>query len=49
MTKTKVVVSTNNQPVEHDRLTQECAELDAHAEQDMADLGLKEDLAAWPN
>ena len=34
--------------LEHQRLARECAKLDVDAEQDMADLGLGEDLDAWP-
>ncbi|MBV8202876.1 MAG: ribbon-helix-helix protein, CopG family [Acidobacteria bacterium] len=31
------------------RLAQECAKLDLQAEQALADVGLGEDLAAWPS
>jgi Arc/MetJ-type ribon-helix-helix transcriptional regulator len=34
--------------LEHDRLAKECANLDPDFEQEMADMGLDEDLAAWP-
>lgn len=34
--------------LEHGRLAQECAKLDVHFEQDMADVGLDEDLKSWP-
>ena len=32
----------------HNRLAQECAKLDSHFEQEMADIGLSEDLDSWP-
>ncbi len=34
--------------LEHDRLAKECAKLEISFEQDMADVGLDEDLASWP-
>lgn len=34
--------------LEHDRLAKECAKLDVHFEQEMADIGLNEDLEGWP-
>lgn len=34
--------------LDHDRLARECAKLDVHVEQEMADIGLKEDLKSWP-
>jgi Arc/MetJ-type ribon-helix-helix transcriptional regulator len=34
--------------LEHGRLAKECAKLDAHFEQEMADLGLDEDMDEWP-
>lgn len=35
--------------IEHYRLSEECSKLDPESEQEMADMGLDEDLAAWPN
>jgi len=34
--------------LEHSRLAQECEKLDVNFEQEMADIGLDEDLEAWP-
>jgi metal-responsive CopG/Arc/MetJ family transcriptional regulator len=34
--------------LEHGRLARECAKLDPHEEQDIADMGLDEDLESWP-
>jgi metal-responsive CopG/Arc/MetJ family transcriptional regulator len=34
--------------LEHDRLARECAKLNVDAEQEMADMGLDEDLTSWP-
>ena len=34
--------------LEHSRLARECAKLDVHFEQEMADADLEEDLKAWP-
>ena len=36
------------QQLEHDRLAEECSKLNPHFEQEMADIGLDEDLASWP-
>jgi metal-responsive CopG/Arc/MetJ family transcriptional regulator len=36
------------QHLEHSRLAQECEKLDAHFEQEMAEIGLDEDLEVWP-
>jgi len=33
--------------LEHDRFAEECAKFDPHFEQEMADIGLSEDLASW--
>ena len=34
---------------EHTRLARECAKLDVNIEQEMAGMGLDEDLESWPN
>ena len=34
--------------IEHRRLAEECAKLDRESEQELAEMGLKEDAAAWP-
>ena len=34
--------------LEHGRLSRECAKLDPNEEQEIADMGLDEDLASWP-
>ncbi|EKD70304.1 MAG: hypothetical protein ACD_46C00575G0004 [uncultured bacterium] len=34
--------------LERGRLARECAKLDIDAEQEMADMGMDEDLEAWP-
>jgi metal-responsive CopG/Arc/MetJ family transcriptional regulator len=34
--------------LEHSRLAKECAKLNINEEQEMADMGLDEDLALWP-
>lgn len=41
-------ISQTLHQLEHTRLAKECAKLDAHFEQDMADVGLTEDLESWP-
>ena len=41
-------ISQTLEQLEHKRLAKECAKLDINEEQEMADLGLDEDLAAWP-
>lgn len=34
--------------LEHNRLAEECEKLDVNFEQNMADIGLDEDLESWP-
>ena len=41
-------ISQTLEHLEHDRLAKECAKLDIHFEQEMADIGLDEDLESWP-
>lgn len=41
-------ISETLEHLEQDRLAQECAKLDVHFEQEMADIGLHEDLDGWP-
>lgn len=36
------------QHLEHSRLAAECSKLDVQFEQDLADVGLNEDLESWP-
>lgn len=44
----QIAINQTLQQLEHDRLTKECSKLDPHLEQEMADMGLDEDLASWP-
>ena len=44
----QISISQTLEHLEHDRLTKECAKLDARFEQEMADTGLDEDLESWP-
>lgn len=44
----QVAVVETLKRLEHSRLAKECEKLDIHAEQEMADLGLEEDLTSWP-
>lgn len=44
----QISISQTLQHLEHERLAKECAKLEAHYEQEMADVGLDEDLESWP-
>jgi metal-responsive CopG/Arc/MetJ family transcriptional regulator len=44
----QISISRTLEHLEHDRLAKECAKLDIHFEQEMADIGLDEDLESWP-
>lgn len=44
----QISISQTLQHLEHDRLATECAKLDVHEEQEMADVELDEDLESWP-
>ena len=44
----RVAINQTLDHLEHKRLATECAKLEMNEEQEMADLGLKEDLEAWP-
>lgn len=44
----QISISQTLEHLEHARLAKECAKLDIGVEQEMADMGLDEDLKAWP-
>jgi metal-responsive CopG/Arc/MetJ family transcriptional regulator len=44
----QVSISHTLDELEHKRLAIECAKLDVSEEQEMADMGLDEDLESWP-
>jgi metal-responsive CopG/Arc/MetJ family transcriptional regulator len=44
----QISISQTLEQLEHKRLAKECSKLDANFEQEMAEIGLNEDLDAWP-
>jgi metal-responsive CopG/Arc/MetJ family transcriptional regulator len=44
----QISINQTLQQLESDRLAEECAKLNPHFEQEMADMGLDEDLTSWP-
>jgi Arc/MetJ-type ribon-helix-helix transcriptional regulator len=44
----EVAVEEKLQRIEHRRLAEECAKLDRESERELADMGLEEDAAEWP-
>lgn len=44
----QISISKTLEQLEHSRLARECAKLDASEEQEIADMGLDEDLESWP-
>ena len=44
----RVAVNQILDELEHNRLARECAKLEVNEEQEMADMGLDEDLDSWP-
>ena len=44
----QISISQTLEQLEHTRLARECAKLDVEVEQEMADMGLDEDLESWP-
>lgn len=44
----QIAISQTLEQLEHKRLARECAKLDIKSEQELADLGLDEDLESWP-
>lgn len=44
----QISINQTLQQLEHSRLAIECEKLNPHFEQEMADMGLDEDLASWP-
>jgi metal-responsive CopG/Arc/MetJ family transcriptional regulator len=44
----QLAISHTLEQLEHKRLEKECAKLDVNEEQELADMGLDEDLTSWP-
>lgn len=44
----QVALAETLERLDHSRLARECAKLDISAEQEIADMGLDEDLKSWP-
>ena len=44
----QISISQTLEHLEHGRLARECSKLDVDVEQEMANLGLDEDLESWP-
>jgi len=43
----QISINRTLEQLEHDRLTRECAKLDPKEEQELADIGIDEDLESW--
>lgn len=43
----QIAINQTLEQLEHKRLARECAKLNIQAEQEMADMGLEEDLDSW--
>jgi metal-responsive CopG/Arc/MetJ family transcriptional regulator len=44
----QISISQTLEHLEHGRLATECAKLDVNFEQEMAEIGMDEDLESWP-
>jgi metal-responsive CopG/Arc/MetJ family transcriptional regulator len=44
----RIAINQTLDELEHNRLAKECAKLEISEEQEMANMGLDEDLDAWP-